>query len=72
VRLNQHMEMLNLAMRASRKEMKGLGKDAAGMHQALKTFAEDDPVRNLTAAHARYALGVRPGVLNRMFARFRD
>jgi len=70
--LSQRVELLNLALRASRKEMKGLRKDAAGMHEELKTFVEDDPVRQLAAGHARYALSVRPGRLNRMFARFRD
>jgi len=70
--LNQRVDLLTLAIQNSRKEMKGLGEDAAGMHQELKAFAEDDPIRLLAAGHARYALSVRPGVLNRMFARFRD
>ncbi|MDQ6972226.1 MAG: MotA/TolQ/ExbB proton channel family protein [Mariprofundaceae bacterium] len=70
--LNERMEMLNLAMRASRKEMQGLRADALGMHEQLKGLAVDDPVPGLTASHARYALSVRPGMLNRMFARFRS
>jgi len=70
--LNERMEMLNLAMRASRKEMQGLRADALGMHEQLKGLAVDDPVPGLTASHARYALSVRPGLLNRMFARFRS
>jgi len=71
-RLNQRMEMLNLSMQASRKEMAGIREGAAQMHQELKAMAEDDPVRDLTVSHARYAFSVRPGFLNRVFARFRD
>jgi len=70
--LNQRIDLLNLAMQNSRKEMKGLSEQAVSMHQELKTLAEDDPIRLLAAGHARYALSVRPGFLNRWFARFRD
>jgi len=70
--LNHYMGMLNLAISASRKEMQGLTADALGMHEQLKGLAADDPVPGLTASHARYALSVRPGLLNRMFARFRS
>jgi len=70
--LNQRMEMLNLALKASRKEMAGLREEAGEMQQQLKGMAEDDPLRPLAASHARYAFSVRPGFLNRVFARFRD
>jgi len=70
--LNQRMEMLNLALKASRKEMAGLREGAGEMQQQLKGLAEDDPLRSLTASHARYALSVRTGFLNRVFGRFRD
>jgi len=70
--LHQRMELLTLAMQASRKEMVGLKEDAIRMHQDLKALAEDDPLRQLAVGHARYALSVRPGFLNRVFARFRD
>jgi len=70
--LNQRVELLTLAMQNSRKEMKGLSKEAVSMHRELKVLTEDDPLRQLAAGHARYALSVRPGLLNRWFARFRD
>jgi pyridoxine 5'-phosphate synthase PdxJ len=70
--LSQRMELLHLAMQASRKEMTGLREEAGLMHQELKELAEDDPIRQLAAGHARYALSVRPGFLNRVFARFRN
>ncbi|MDQ6987908.1 MAG: MotA/TolQ/ExbB proton channel family protein [Mariprofundaceae bacterium] len=70
--LNQRMEMLNLAMQASRKEMNGLREDALNMHQALKGMVEEDAIHPLAASHARYAFSVRPGLLNRLFARFRN
>jgi len=70
--LSQRMELLHLALQASRKQMTGLREDAKSMHQELRELAEDDPIRHLAAGHARYALSVRPGFLNRVFARFRD
>jgi len=70
--LNKRMEMLNFALKASRKEMAGLREEAGEMQQQLKGLAEDDPLRQLTASHARYAIGVRTGFLNRLFGRFRD
>jgi hypothetical protein len=70
--LSQRMELLRLALQASRKEMAGLREDAGLMHKELKELAEDDPIRHLAAGHARYALSIRPGFLNRVFARFRD
>ena len=70
--LKQRVDLLNLALQASRKEMGALKEEAVLMHQDLKALAEDDPLRKLAAGHARYALSVRPGFLNRVFARFRD
>jgi len=70
--LSQRMELLHLALQASRKEMTGLREDAKLMHEELKELAEDDPIRHMAAGHARYALSIRPGFLNRVFARFRD
>lgn len=72
VQLNQRMELLSLAIKTSREEMAGLREEAARMHSDLKGLAEDDPLRPLAASHARYAFSVRPGFLNRVFARFRD
>jgi len=70
--LSQRMELLHLAMQASRKEMIGLREEAGLMYHELKELAEDDPIRQLAVGHARYALSVRPGFLNRVFARFRN
>ncbi|HCS12205.1 MAG: hypothetical protein COS82_09210 [Zetaproteobacteria bacterium CG06_land_8_20_14_3_00_59_53] len=70
--LNQRMQMLTLAIQASRKEMAGLREEAAQMHIELKGLSEDDPLRPLAVSHARYAFSVRPGFLNRVFARFRN
>ncbi len=70
--LSQRMELLHLALQASRKEMISLREEAGLMHHELNALAEDDPIRHLAAGHARYALSVRPGFLNRVFARFRD
>ncbi|MDX8392753.1 MAG: MotA/TolQ/ExbB proton channel family protein [Mariprofundaceae bacterium] len=70
--LRQNVDMLNLALQASRKEMNGLRQDAATMHADLKAMGEDDVMRPLAASHARYAFSVRSGFVNRLFARFRD
>ena len=70
--LNERMGLLQLALKASRKEMGSLREEALQMHQDLKALAEDDPIRQLAVGHARYAMSVRPGFLNRVFARFRD
>ena len=70
--LRQRVELLNMAMQASREEMKGLREEAGKMHSELRALAEDDPVRKLAAGHARYALGVRPGILRRIFSRSKD
>jgi len=70
--LQQRVELLNLSMQASRKHMKDLREEATLMHQELRGLAENDPLRDLAVGHARYALSVRPGLLNRLFARFRD
>jgi hypothetical protein len=42
------------------------------MHVELGRLSEDDPIRKLAAGHARYALGVRPNLLSRLFYRGRD
>jgi len=70
--LQQRVDLLNLSMQASRKHMKELREEATTMHKELDELAEDDPLRKLAVGHARYALSVRPGLLNRLFARFRD
>jgi len=42
------------------------------MHKALKDMVEEDAIHPLASSHARYAFSVRPGFLNRLFARFRN
>lgn len=70
--LEQRMQLLTRAIQASRKEMAGLREEAGQMHSQLKELLEDNPMHDLTVSHARYAFSVRPGFLNRVFARFRD
>lgn len=67
--LQQRLELLSQALKASREEMALLRRDAALAYQELQAMAEDDPVRKLAVSHARYALQVRPGLLSRMFRR---
>jgi len=67
--LQQRIELLNMAMKASRENMAQLREEASKMHQSLSALAENDPIRKLARAHARYARGVRPGMLARIFRR---
>jgi len=67
--LQQRVELLNLALRASHEEMGHMRKEAGLMHAEIGQLAEDDPIRKLAVGHARYALGVRPGLLSRIFRR---
>ncbi|MDQ7000049.1 MAG: MotA/TolQ/ExbB proton channel family protein [Mariprofundus sp.] len=70
--LQSRVELLNLAIKASREEMGYLREEAGKMHAELGQLAENDPIRKLAAGHARYALGVRPNLLSRLFYRRRD
>ncbi len=70
--LQARVELLNLALKASREEMASLREEAGNMHVELGRLSEDDPIRKLAAGHARYALGVRPNLLSRLFYRRRD
>jgi len=70
--LQSRVELLNLAIKASREEMGYLREEAGKMHAELGQLAENDPIRKLAAGHARYALGVRPNLLSRLFFRRRD
>lgn len=67
--LQKRVELLNLALQASKQEMRDLASEAKTMHQDLKLLAEDDPVRELAKGHAVYAMSVRPGLLSRLFFR---
>jgi len=67
--LQQRVELLNLALKASREEMGHMRKEAGLMHAEIGQLAENDPIRTLAAGHARYALGVRPSLLSRIFRR---
>jgi len=67
--LQQRVELLNLALKASREEMGHMRKEAGMMHAEIGQLAENDPIRKLAAGHARYALGVRPNLLSRIFRR---
>jgi len=67
--LQQRVELLNLALKASHEEMGHMRKEAGLMHAEIGQLAEDDPIRKLAVGHARYALGVRPGLLSRIFRR---
>ncbi|MDQ6996792.1 MAG: MotA/TolQ/ExbB proton channel family protein, partial [Mariprofundus sp.] len=58
--LQARVELLNMALKASREEMGHVRKEAALMHAEIGQLAENDPIRKLAAGHARYALGVRP------------
>lgn len=70
--LQGRVELLNLALKASREEMGFLREEAAKMHQELGALADDDPIRKMAGGHARYALSIRPGLLTRMFHRRKD
>jgi len=67
--LQERVALLNLALKASREEMGHMRKEAGLMHAEIGQLAENDPIRKLAAGHARYALGVRPGLLSRIFHR---
>lgn len=67
--LQERVELLNMALKASREEMGNLRKEAGIMHAEISQLAENDPIRKLAAGHARYALGVRPRLLSRIFRR---
>jgi len=69
--LQSRVELLNMALQASREEMGMLREEAITMHHQLGELAADDPIRKLAAGHARYAVGMRPGFLARIFSRFR-
>jgi len=69
--LQSRVELLNMALQASREEMGMLREEAITMHHQLGDLAADDPIRKLAAGHARYAVGMRPGFLARIFSRFR-
>ncbi len=65
--LQARVELLNLALKASREEMGYMRQEAGLMHAEIGQLAENDPIRKLAAGHARYALGIRPGLLSRIF-----
>jgi len=67
--LQQRVKLLNMALKASREEMGYMRQEAGLMHAEIGQLAENDPIRKLAAGHARYALGVRPGLLSRIFRR---
>jgi len=67
--LQERVELLNLALKTSREEMGHMRKEAGLMHAEIGKLAEDDPIRKLATGHARYALGVRPSLLSRIFRR---
>jgi len=69
--LQSRVELLNMALQASREEMGMLREEAGKMHHDLGELAADDPIRKMAAGHARYAVGMRPGFLARVFSRFR-
>ncbi|MDQ6993710.1 MAG: MotA/TolQ/ExbB proton channel family protein [Mariprofundus sp.] len=71
-KLQASVELLNLALQASRDEMGQLREEATKMHQELGALAADDPIRTMAAGHARYALSVRPTLLSRIFNRSKD
>jgi len=69
--LQQRVELLNMALQASREEMGMLREEAGLMHSELGVLADNDPIRKMAGGHARYAVGLRPGFLARLFSRFR-
>jgi len=69
--LQGRIELLNMAMQASRSEMGLMREEASRMHRELGELAENDPIRRMAGGHARYAVGMRPGLLNRIFNRRR-
>ncbi len=64
--LQQRIELLNLALQASRNEMSQLRQEATQMHEDLDELAKHDPIRKLAAGHARYALSIHPGPITRL------
>jgi len=71
VHLQGRVELLNMALKASREEMGMMREEAVKMHQELGELAANDPIRKMAAGHAVYAVGMRPGFLARIFSRFR-
>ena len=69
--LQERIELLNMALKASREEMAAMRREAGRMHAEIGELAENDPIRQLAVGHARYAVGVRPGLLQRIFSRRR-
>ncbi len=67
--LTERVELLNLALNASREEMGHLREQAARMHSELGEMADNDPIRKMAAGHARYALSIRPNIFARLFRR---
>jgi len=67
--LQSRVELLNLALQASREEMGSLRNEATKMHTELGQLADNDPIRKMAAGHARYALSIRPNLLTRLFRR---
>jgi len=65
--LQSRVELLNMALKASREEMSGMREEAAKMHAELGQLADNDPIRKMAGGHARYAVALRPGLLNRLF-----
>ena len=58
--LQARVDLLNMALAASKGEMRSLAEQARDMHHDLKQMLEDDPVRELAKTHAKYAYAVRP------------
>jgi len=67
--LQARVDLLNMALAASKGEMRALGEEARSMHLGLKQMLEDDPVRELAKTHAKYAFAVRPRLIDRLFHR---
>ncbi|MDQ6992903.1 MAG: MotA/TolQ/ExbB proton channel family protein [Mariprofundus sp.] len=70
--LQGRVELLNMALQASREEMGMLREEAVKMHSELAELAANDPIRTMAAGHARYALSVRPSFMSRLFFRKRS
>jgi len=65
--LHSRVELLNMALKASCEEMGKMREEATRMHTELGQLADNDPIRKMAGGHARYAVGLRPGLLNRLF-----
>jgi len=64
--LQKRIELLTLALQASRTEMQLLREEATMMHEKIGELAENDPIRKLATGHAHYALGVRPSIFRQI------